>query len=190
MKNAIKIVFVAAICAALSFVFFRFNGRQAQRADTLVVGMMSGWAPFMTINADGQYEGFDVDVAKELAQCLGKTLVIEDLGSLAPTFIALDQGKLDVVMSGLDITTARLEKLAMVRYAGQDVTNFSLLFWNQIPQGMSSIKDVGRCAATVCVEPGSSLEKFLDSCPDIIQKSLSKTEEMVLDIKYGQDLVG
>ena len=45
--------------------------RQTQRSsDELVVGMMSGWAPFMTINPTGEYVGFDVDVAKALAQAI------------------------------------------------------------------------------------------------------------------------
>src|SRR5256885_977823 len=73
-----------------------------KKEDQLVVGMMSGWAPFMTINGAGNYEGFDVDVAQEIARRMNKELVVQDCGSLASCFVALDQQRVDMLMSGLD----------------------------------------------------------------------------------------
>ncbi len=76
---------VSTVAFASTIAYLRVRSR-AKTDDTLIVGMMSGWAPFMTITAKGTYEGFDVDVAQELAQRMGKKLVIQDLGSLHDSF--------------------------------------------------------------------------------------------------------
>ena len=163
------------------------NNRLAQ--ESLVVGMMSGWAPFMVINQQGAYEGFDVDVAEAIAKKMGKKLVIKDFGSLAPLFVALEQGQIDLLMSGLGITESRLQKLSMVKYSGEDIASFYLVFWNKIPQGITSIQDLKKFPkAQVCVEPGSFLERFLDSLDFVQQKPISGTSEMIMDIKYGKSL--
>ncbi len=156
---------------------------------TLTVGMMSGWAPFMTVNTQGAYEGFDVDVAQELAQHMGKKLVIRDLGSLASCFIALAQGKVDLLFSGLDITKKRLKTLAMVRYTGQNVTNFNLVFWNTIPKNSSTIQDLQSSPrAVVAVESGSEQETFLNQFDRITKKRLPSLTDIVLDLKFGKSV--
>ena len=167
-KNVIIIGSIVVIAIVGSSYFYRSKG--AKPDDSLVVGMMSGWAPFMTINNQGNFEGFDVDIAQAIAQKMGKKLVIKDLGSLAPTFIALDQGKIDMIMSGLDITQARLQKMTMIPYTGQDVRAFTFLFWQSIPAGINSIEDLAKKGAVVCVEPGSGKRNFL-----ILSKVLHKS---------------
>jgi ABC-type amino acid transport substrate-binding protein len=148
---------------------------------------MSGWAPFMTINHNAEYEGFDVDVAKEIAQRLGKKLIIKDLGALSTLFIALERNKIDMVMSGLDITKARMNACDMIRYTGQNVTSYALLFWKEIPLEIRSLEDFKKIPqALICSEPGSAQEKFLDRYPFIQQKSLNKLDDMILDIRYGR----
>lgn len=182
--------FVVISCGFLTIVgsYFYWTHLRAPQTvrNTLTIAMMSGWAPFMSINNQAEFEGFDVAVAQELAKRLGKELVIKDLGSLAPTFIALEQGLVDLVMSGLDITDVRRERMAMIPYSGEDVKTFSLLFWQKIPANITCIEDLVAENATVCVEPGSVLESFLDSVVGLPQKSLSKLEEMVLDVRYGK----
>lgn len=175
-----------AIGIMFCVVYRYYAQRGCTKDDSLVVSMMSGWAPFMTINGQGEYEGFDVDVAQVIAQKMNKKLVIRDLGSLAPTFIALQQGKINMIMSGLDITQARLKTMEMIPYAGVDVRSFSLLFWKEVPKEIACIKDLAKTNAVVCVEPGSGQEKFLDSVKGITQKSLNNVQEMVLDLKYGK----
>lgn len=157
--------------------------------DTLVVGMMSGWVPYMSINQQGQYEGFDVDVAQAIAQKMGKKLIIKDFGTLAPLFVALEQGRIDIIMSGLDITKDRINKLSMVQYGAGGFTTFCLLFWNKIPEGINSVQDFSKYPnAQICVEPGSSTEKYLDGVGFKNQKPIGSVPEMIMEIKYGKSL--
>ncbi len=164
-------------------IFFRF-GTTESNEDTFVVGTVPDYAPFVSVNAQGDYEGFDIDVAKSLAQKLGKKLVLKDLGSMAPLFIALDQGSIDAIIWGLSITQSRLNKVAMVRYQGENVTSYPLMFWNEIPAGIKSIQDMQ--GMTVCVEPASSQDTALSKYPFIIKKSTERVDDALLNIQYGK----
>lgn len=181
------------ITAAAGIILFSCIGlffRQSQKSsDELVVGMMSGWAPFMTINTAGEYVGFDVDVAKLLATRLNKKLVVKDLGSLASCFVALEQNKIDMMLSGLDITQDRLKKLNMVVYTGEAVRSFSLLFWQQVPSQIRTIEDFKNMPnAAVCAEPGSAQDKFLSQFAYINKKPMPSTTDMVLDLRFGKSV--
>ena len=181
------------IAATVGIILFSCIGlffRQSQKSsDELVVGMMSGWAPFMTINAAGEYVGFDVDVAKLLASKLNKKLVVKDMGSLASCFVALEQNKIDMMLSGLDITQDRLKKLNMVPYTGEEVRSFSLLFWKQVPLKIRTIEDFKNLPdAAVCAEPGSAQDKFLSKFSFINKKPMPSTTDMVLDLRFGKSV--
>ena len=155
--------------------------------DTIVVGMMSGWAPFMSIGPDGSYVGFDVDVVQEIARRMNKKIVIYDMGSLPPCFIALEQNTIDMIFSGLDINQKRLQQYNMVYYAGNDVTCYNLLFWKQIPDGVTTIQDLKKYPdSVVVVEPGDSPEKYLDTFDFIIKKQISAITDQLMDLQYGK----
>lgn len=177
----------ALVCLVLiCLLIVLYPKRQKDKAE-LVVGMMSGWAPFMSVNPQGYFEGFDVDVAQLIAQRMGKKLVIKDLGSLASCFIALDQKRVDMLFSGLDITQKRLESVAMVPYVGQGTREYFLVFYKQIPEGVTQLDDLKKLKnPIVCVEPGHSTEKFLDQYPFITKKQLSSLPDMLLDLEYGK----
>lgn len=183
-----KIVW-AAICLITLLSAFFFFRKTKNNTDTLCVGMMSGWAPFMAINNQAEFEGFDVDVATAIAKRLGKQLVIKDLGSLAACFIALEQNKVDMILSGLDITQQRLEKMHMVPYVGQGIKEYFLVFWNKIPENVSRIEDLKKMKnPVVCIEPGNSSEKFLDRFDYILKKPLTSLSDIILDLQYGKSL--
>lgn len=188
-KLGITIIIVLAIVAILSF-GLSCNNRQSSKNSTLLrVGMMSGWAPFMVLDTQGQPAGFDVDVAHAIANKLGRTLEIIDFGSLAPLLVALEQNKIDCIFSGLDITKERQNKFIMVPYFGTGFSSFKLLFWEKIPAGIQTINDLAlRNKPIIAVEPGSASEKFLNQFNFIEQKPLASTSDMLMDVKYGHSL--
>lgn len=174
-------LFLAIVCVA---------SRSANKQDnTLVVGMMSGWAPFMSINTAGKFQGFDVDVAQELAKRMNKKLVIQDLGSVASCLVALEQKKIAMILSGLDITKKRQNAMAMIWYTGKDVRNFSLVFWKSIPENIKSMQDLRNLPNTiVCAESGSGQEAFLDLFDFITKKRMNTVIDIVLDLRFGKSL--
>jgi len=190
MNRRSLLVALTSILVLMGIMYVWRGSRLPQESNNpLIIGMMSGWAPFMSINGSGQYEGFDVDVANELGRRMNRPVIIQDLGSLSSCFIALDQGRIDAVMSGLDITQKRRETMNMVWYTGDNVDQFSLLFWNVIPDGVKTMNDMENIpGAIICVESGSAQEKFLDTYEGVLKKRLPSVTDIVLDLRFGKSL--
>ncbi|MDR7869524.1 MAG: transporter substrate-binding domain-containing protein [Tissierellaceae bacterium] len=100
------------------------NGQDngAQDDNTLVVGLEAGYPPFnwtqindsngaVKINGAAEYAGgYDVEIAKRIAEGLGKELVVEKIewGGLVP---ALQSGVIDVIIAGMSPTAERMEEI-------------------------------------------------------------------------------
>jgi len=79
-------------------------------ADTLRVGMECTYAPFNFRNADGELDGYDVDVAKGVAGIIGADLafVCQKWDGMIPALLA---NKFDLIVASMSITEERLEKI-------------------------------------------------------------------------------
>lgn len=73
---------------------------------TLRAGMNSGYKPFETKNAKGGWEGFDVDLARHLAEQMGVKLEIVET-EWDPVIPNLQAGKFDFIISGMTRTPRR-----------------------------------------------------------------------------------
>src|SRR5262245_2061584 len=143
MFNIFKyFIAVVAIATVVGLVKSQFlQQREKPSAATLVVGLQSGYPPFEFRDGDGNIVGFDVDVASRIAAELGKTVVLEDM-EFEGEILALKQGKVDLIMNGINITPSRLKEIHMVPYHGEAATHLSLIFWHEIPPGIQSLEDV------------------------------------------------
>jgi ABC-type amino acid transport substrate-binding protein len=144
----------------------------------------SKYAPFVSVNQLGEYEGFDIDVAKAVANKLNKKLVIKDLGSMTSLFMALDQGMIDAIIWGISITQDRLAKVVMIHYQGSTLTSYPLIFWKTVPTDIQSLADMQ--GKIVCIEPGSSQDAVLSQYPQISTLSVDKIDDALLQIQYGK----
>lgn len=151
---------------------------------TLTVGIASGYAPFISLNQQGVYEGFDIDVITAVTEKTNRRLKLIDLGSMASLFMALNQESIDAIIWGLSVTQDRCAKVAMINYQGETTDSFPLLFWQTIPEGVRSIEDMQ--GMTVCVEPGSSQDTALTQYPFIRTLSTEKVDDALLNIQFGK----
>ena len=174
---------VAVFSIVMSYNLFKSRIREPN-IPTFTVGTAAGYAPFVSINAQGDYEGFDIDVANALAQKMNKQLIIKDLGSMTPLFIALEQRNIDAIIWGLSITQERLKKVAMIRYQGEITTSYPLIFWQKIPVGIQSINSMN--GMTICVEPTSSQDAVLSRYPLINKKFTEKVDDALFNIQYAK----
>lgn len=156
-------------------------------AEELVVGTTSGYAPYVSINAEGEYEGFDIDIAKALADKLGRRLVIKDFGSMPALILAIKQNKADALIWSISITQERQKQMAMVYYQGEKVTSLPLLFWEEIPNNIKGLEDMANNPnAVISVEAGSFQENVLLSVPGLNLKQVDKVSDAILELKYGK----
>lgn len=164
-------------------IYFLKNRNSSE--DTLIIGMMSGYPPFMSLNNNGEAEGFDVDIANEIGKKLNKKIEIKDM-SLAELFVALEKNKIDLLISGLNITKERLSKIAMIYYQGKQETTASILFWKTKPENVATLKDLKDKNATICVLPGSAQERFISQFDFIQKQYFSNYIDMIMALKFGK----
>ncbi len=115
---------VAGLLAATSLLILVSTGCTSEAADDTVfrVGMEAGYAPFnwtqtddsngaVLINGSKEYAGgYDVEIAKKIAEDMGKELVIEKIewDGLVP---ALNSGQIDLIVAGMSPTAERKETI-------------------------------------------------------------------------------
>lgn len=154
-------------------------------AKDLIVGTTSGYAPYVSVNAEGEYEGFDIDIARVLADKLGRRLVIKDFGSMPALILALKQNKADVLIWSISITQERQKQMAMVYYQGEKATSLPLLFWEEVPDNIKNLEDMANNPnAVISVEAGSFQENVLLSVPGLTLKQVDKVSDAILELKY------
>ncbi len=93
------------ICAA-GFLAACGGGGSAPDENVWSVGTEPGFPPFESITAEGDFEGFDIDLFRAIGEKAGKTIEFENLpfDSLIP---ALQGGSIDAAISGMTITEER-----------------------------------------------------------------------------------
>jgi ABC-type amino acid transport substrate-binding protein len=183
MNKKIVLLSVIAVAVFAGYVFVNKKG-SVKDSDSFVVGMTAGYAPFVSVNERGEYEGFDIDVANAVAQKMGKKLVLKDLGSMTSLFMALNQGEIDAIIWAISITQDRLNNFAMVHYQGELTNSYPLIFWKQIPAGIRSIDDMK--GMTICVEPTSAQDRVLNDYPFITRIPVERVDDALLNIQYGK----
>jgi polar amino acid transport system substrate-binding protein len=87
-----------------------FGMAQTTSAETLRVGMECTYAPFNFKNANGELDGYDVDVAKGVAGLVGADLefVCQKWDGMIPALLA---NKFDLIAASMSITDKRKEKI-------------------------------------------------------------------------------
>lgn len=175
-------IFAALLLALVIGNIIWNNNSSAITTKKLVIGTASGYAPFVSINAQGDYEGFDIDVANALAKEMNKELVIKDLGSMPSLLIALEQGSIDALIWGMSITEDRCNKTTMIHYQGTTTDSYPLIFWKNIPDNVKKIEDMA--GKTICIEPNSSQEEVLNKYTSIAKLPVDKIDDALLNIQY------
>ena len=83
------------------------SAQEDSSKDQLLVATNAAFAPFEYMEGDNYY-GVDMEIAKGLADYLGKELVIQNMDFDA-VLLSVNQGKSDMSMSGLTVTDERKE---------------------------------------------------------------------------------
>ncbi|MDR0817222.1 MAG: transporter substrate-binding domain-containing protein [Clostridiales Family XIII bacterium] len=106
-----KLILVLCIVIALTFALSACGGdKGGSGKGKLTVGMEVGYPPMEYTTEDGQtFVGFDVDVAKAIAELLG--LEVEYINTAWDgIFAGLEKHQYDIIMSAVSITPERQEK--------------------------------------------------------------------------------
>lgn len=187
-----KKLFAALLAAAMLL------SCSAALADTVTMGTNAGFAPFEYIGDNQQYEGFDFEIAKYIAETMGMDLKIEDMyfdGLLA----ALDSEMIDFVIAAMTITEER-----------QDAADFSTPYFNATQavivlkgyEGIKTIEDIAD--KKVAVQDGTTghfmvtdelgcslanVSAFKASTDTILELTTGRADCVVIDDAVAQNFL-
>lgn len=80
-----------------------------QERGTIIVGLEGDWAPWSYVDENDELTGYDVEVAKAIADKLGVKIQIVP-GEWDGLFAGMDAGRYDMVVNGVEVTEERADK--------------------------------------------------------------------------------
>lgn len=115
-------VFASCIAAAISF------GVAQAETKSITIATEGGFAPYNLTRADGQLDGYEVELGNHLCKTVGIecTFVAQAFDGIIP---ALNAGKYEAIMAGLSMTAKRKE-----------VVDFSISY-GRVPQAIAVLND-------------------------------------------------
>jgi polar amino acid transport system substrate-binding protein len=171
------------------------NIDRIKKAGKLVVLVDATFRPMEFKDEQGKIVGFDVDLATEFAKSLGVQLEIQNI-NWDGIFVALTQGKGDVIMSSVTITDERKKEMAFSEpyyHAGQVII---------VPADNTTIKgpaDLAGKKVAVQIDTtgqeaaekiaGITLTKFDGGSEALLAVEQGKVDATVIDAMPGLDYV-
>lgn len=102
-----------AVLSILSFTLVSCGEKKSEKTldkDKLVLGFDDTFVPMGFKDENGEYTGFDIELAKEIGEKLGKEIVFQPIDwSMKET--ELSNGNIDFIWNGYSITEERKEKV-------------------------------------------------------------------------------
>jgi len=182
-----------AVIGLLSLGFWRWYGRVhvavCAQDIPLIVGTNVGYPPFIMTNDDGRIIGFDHDVAEAIGHVLKRPIEWKDMAFDA-LLIALQQGKVDMIIGGISISQERKKRGLLVPYYGGITNSVSVFCRKNDSRSFRSIDDLAHSGLTVCIQSGNSFEEILDTIKGVTVKTFADLAELVLEVQYGKSDIG
>lgn len=181
-----------AICLAAALSFNLAAG-SALAADPLKVASYPANPPWENKTESGEFEGFEVDIVREIASRMGTTAEIEGMDFKA-LFVASASGRVDMVISSLTITNERLESQSFTQPYFTGALGIGVKEGSDV-KSPADLKDkiVGSIATSF---PEKWLQERKDEIGYADYKSYDTTANMLTDLMNGRvdavvnDIVG
>ena len=156
------------------------GGESGSNRETLTMATNADFPPFEFINDAGEYDGFDVHLARAIADYLDMDLVINNMAFEA-VLVAVETGQADVAIAAITITPERAEAV-----------NFTVPYFETtlvaIVMEDSDITSLDQLTeANIAVQLGTTSDVFVeDELPDANVTRLSSPPTTVLELTTGR----
>ncbi len=157
---------------------------QIKQRGKLIVAQEVGYLPFEMKTSSGKLIGYDVELARLLAQELGVAVEFKNVAwdGIIPT---LRTGKVDCIISGMSIDAKRQKVVDFTTpyyHTGQ-----SVLINSKDKDKYKSYKDLNQKGLTITVQAGTTGEKAVRRLMPLARtKPLDKAVEAAIEVQQGR----
>ena len=114
MKRMIAVMLAVFMLASVMTMAASAKGsddllKTIQERGTIIVGLEGDWAPWSYVDENDELTGYDVEVAKAIADKLGVEIQIVP-GEWDGLFAGMDAGRYGMVVNGVEVTEERADK--------------------------------------------------------------------------------
>jgi arginine/lysine/histidine transporter system substrate-binding protein len=161
--NKFFIITSALLAGAMLFLYIKRQApsTSATIPDTLIVGTSADFKPF-SFKENNTIVGFDIDIAREIAQRLGKNIIFKDM----PFELLIPQlqlGTIQCVAAGMTPTPERAQR---VLFSQPYLTGDKLIVISRATTpAITSLKDLDH--KTVIVNQGYTADRYMSKIPGI-----------------------
>jgi polar amino acid transport system substrate-binding protein len=151
-----------------------------QKSGQLRVGFEAGYLPFEMADKKGNFVGFDIDMAKEMAKAMGVKFIPVNTAwdGIIPALITK---KFDIIISGM---TATQERNLKINFADPYIIVGQTILLNKRNEGVvKSYKDLNDPKYTICSKLGTTGEQAIKRLiPKATYKSFESESEAALEV--------
>lgn len=157
--------------------------KRVMKTGQLVIGVSGDQAPFVMLDAKNQLMGYDIDLAKALAHVMRVDAVFKIM-PFNKLLLALDNGNVDIVISGMNITLARAQK---VLFAGPyAMAGKSILTKSDILADNNQLENYDTHSIKVVALKNSTSEEFVkEFMPTAQYTALNTYDDGLMMVKDG-----
>nr|WP_246058549.1 transporter substrate-binding domain-containing protein [Paenibacillus illinoisensis] len=182
----LMVVLVVSACGSKTTDNGSSNGAQASNeleqiksAGTMKVGMMGTYAPYNFLNDKKEMDGFDADIAREVAKRLGVEVefVSQEFSGLIPS---LQSKKIDAIVSQMTITDERKQALD---FSGGYITNQVKIIVKSDNNDITKLEDFK--GKTIGVGLGTNDETYLrnEVLPKVGDFTIKTYDDVISSLK-------
>jgi len=183
MKKFIPYLVSGLVICAIYYFYFQPTAPTTpmEQKNTLIVGTSSDYPPYVLMDlASHEIVGFDIDVISQVAQRLGKKMIIKDM-PFATLIFSLNAGQMDVIAAGLSATPERAQNLL---FANVHLTSDCVVIVSKSDsEKITKIEDL--FGKKVAVNTGYIAENYLMKFPEISLVRLEAPADSALALQAG-----
>jgi polar amino acid transport system substrate-binding protein len=182
-KKYLVLSLVFLVGCMLTTAFAQDFWQKVQDKNELVVGFCAQYPPFEFKTADGDFQGFDVDLGRAIGEHLGVPVTFRD-GEWQGLIAGMNKGDYDMLITCMSKTTARKNN---ANFSDPYYDHPEVIVVHKDEQEIASVADLQD--KVVGVQMSTSSEKTAKSmmpglCREV--KTYNYTTEAFLDLKYGR----
>ncbi len=172
MLKKVYVLFAVILCCVL------ITACKEKKDNVLKVGTNADFPPF-EYHENGQIVGFDIDLINEIGNKLNKKIELEEM-EFNTLLTALSSGKVDLIISGLDITDERKQQVDFTQ--GYYANELSLIVLDD-----SNIKDINDLKdKKVGTELGTSGDNYVNELKDVKNIQFNDSSSTIMNLKSNK----